>query len=302
MTLQPTQVEQFYRMWLPLLKYANDQLNVVPDLSGKGPKGTVDRGNAVKVRNVLWENEKLIEEFIAKNPAQLPPEDLKILESWKYHRKGTFMVYKVFKKHAIFINQDKKSEVFAVKGLASSFDEIFGPNVPVMVETVLLPFNDEIIADGLFQSYNISFGPGIRANLKDIYDDVKERGAIITSLLPAQNTPSRGNLIAQAEATNAKVLDAFQRYQYKSGLSPKTVERDTTFVTTTAQTLLSQQPDPISLRDLDRAALMNYLSSIPEKERKAARLSLRRFISFLQDTGRVDWGEAEDMLDVVKQQ
>ncbi len=301
MTLPTTKVEQFYKIWRPLLNFVNEKLKVVPDLSGKGPADSIDVDRAIKVRDALWKNEKLIDQFIAENPARLTDVDFRIVQSWKHRKQGTFIVYKTLKKYAIFISQEKKADVFAVKGLYSSFEEMFGPYLPIMVVTVLLPVEDDITADGLFQSYNISFGSGIRGELKDIYDDAKERGEIITTLLPNQQPQSMETTAARVEAINAKVLDAFQRYQYKAGSSPKTVERDTNNITSAAQYLLLQQSEPTSLRDFEPEAIKNYLLSMPEKARKPASLSLKRFISFLRETGRMDWNEAENMLDELKQ-
>ena len=302
MCLPTVQVDRFYQIWRPLLHFANEELKVVSNLSGKGPKDSIDVNLAMKVRDALWKNEIVLEQFITKNPAQLSPDDLVIAESWKYRRQGQFIIFKVLKKHAIFISQDKRADVFAVKGLYSSFEEMLGPYIPALVETVLLPFGDEIITDGLLQSYNIMFGSGIRGELKEIYDDVKERGAIITTLLPNQQIPTRESLAAKAVVTNEKVLDAFTKYQYKSGKSPKIVERDLFAVTSFAHFLLSDQPEPVSLRDFQQEALKSFLLSVSEKERKPVSLGIIRFLSFMQDTGRLDWDEAVDMLDLVKQQ
>jgi hypothetical protein len=41
--------------------------------------------------------------------------------------------------------------------------------------------------------------------------------------------------------------------------------------------------------------------AMPEKERKPVNLSIKRFLLFMRETGRLDWDEAEDMLDSVKQ-
>jgi len=300
MCLPTSQIEQFYEIWRPLLNFVNEQLKVVPVLSDQGIRDEIGAAQATEVRNALWKNEALLDEFIAKNPAQLPPEDLDILNSWKYSKQGTFFVYKTLKKHAIFIAQDKGTEVFAVKGLYSPFEELFGPYLPTFVKTVLLPFNNEIIADGLFQSYDLIIGPGIRRELKAIYDDAKERGAIITSLLGSPERPSPEMQGVKAGATNTKVLEAFQKHQYKSGSSPKTVERDVMSVAAFAQYLF-QQPEPTSLRDFGEVDLQNYLLSLPEKARKPASLGLKRLISFLRDTGRLDWNDAEYMFDALKQ-
>ncbi|MBN1667947.1 MAG: hypothetical protein JW862_12705 [Anaerolineales bacterium] len=97
-------------------------------------------------------------------------------------RTGKFFVFKHLKKHSIFID-DGRREVFAVKGLYSPLEDVVGPYLPVLVETVLLPFGDEIIYDSLMQPHHIPFDSDIRGNLKAIYDDVKERGTIITTLI-----------------------------------------------------------------------------------------------------------------------
>lgn len=300
MCLPTAQVDRFYQIWRPLLRFANEELKVVPNLSGKGPKDSIDIDSAIEVRNALWEHEAVLDKFLAKNPAQLSADDLVIVENWKYHRNGQFIIFKVLKKHAIFISQDNRADVFAVKGLYSSFEEMLGSYIPVLVKTVLLPFGEEIIADGLFQSYNLVFGSGIRGELKEIYDDAKERNTIITALLPNQQTSTRESLAAKAEIINEKVLNAFTKHQYKSGRSPKIVERDVLAVTYFAHFLLSEQPEPSSLRDFQRDTLESFLISMPEKEHKPISLSIKRFLSFMQDTGRLDWDEAEDMLELAK--
>jgi hypothetical protein len=302
MSLPTAQVEQFYKIWHLLLNFANELLQVVPTLSGQGPEGSIDVNLAVKVRDALWQNEAVLDQFIAKNPAHLSTEALNIVQCWKYQCQGTFIVYKAFKKHTIFISQDKEEDVYAVKGLYNSYEEIFGPYLPIMIKAVLLPFQDEIITDGLFQTYSLIFGPGIRRNLKEIYDDAKERDAIITTLLPNQQVPTKESLAAKAGITNKKVLDVFTKRQYNSGRSSKTVERDILTVTSFAHFLLAEQPEPSSLRDFHQEALKDFLISLPEKGRKPASLSIKRFLSFLKDTGRLDWEEAEDMLALVKPQ
>lgn len=300
MCLPLDQVDRFYKIWWALLYFVNEELKVVPSLSGNERKDNINGRLAVKVRDVLWKHEKILDKFVTKNPAQLSPDDLMIVESWKYHLYGQFIIFKALKKHAIFISQDKRMDVFAVKCLYSSFEEIFGSHFPILVETALLPFGNEIITDGLLPSSNLMFGSGIRAELKDIYDDAKERNAIITTLLPGLQIPTRENLAAKMKSTNVKVLDAFVKHQYKSGRNPKTVDRDMLSITDFAYFLISRQPDPGSLRDFQQEALKSFLLSVAEKERKAFTLSAKRFLSFMRDTGRMNWDDTEEMLDLIK--
>lgn len=66
--------------------------------------------------------------------------------------------------------------------LNTTFEEIVGPYLPVMVDAVLLPFNDKIIYDSIFSAYSITFGGGIKRRLNDAYQEAKSRFGIITSL------------------------------------------------------------------------------------------------------------------------
>ena len=72
--------------------------------------------------------------------------------------------------------------------LASPFEEVVGPYLPVLVKGVLLPINGRIIYDGLLSTYRISFGPGIRRSLNADFKRAKETYGIITSL-PEGSTP-----------------------------------------------------------------------------------------------------------------
>ena len=300
MVLPIPQVDQFYRIWRPLLNFTNTNLQIFPGLSVTGTKDNIDVNLALKVRDELWKNGNILDQFVEKNPAKLPSEDLAILRTWKYRRQGDFIIYKILKKHTIFISQDKTNDVFAVKGLYSPFEDIFGPYLPIMVKTLLLPFNNVIITDGLFQSYNVTFGPGIRSQFKNVYDNAKELGEIITTLLPDLKPLSRESQVAKAEMINTKILDAFQKHLYKSGLSPKTVDRDFMTIQSFAQSQLSQQAEPISLRELEPNTIENYILSMPDNDRKPVSLGLKRLITFLRDTERIDWYEAENLFDILK--
>ena len=66
--------------------------------------------------------------------------------------------------------------------LASPFEEVVGPYLPVLVKGVLLPINGRIIYDGLLSTYRITFGPGIRRSLNADFKRAKDTYGIITSL------------------------------------------------------------------------------------------------------------------------
>lgn len=93
-----------------------------------------------------------------------------------------FVLERLLKKHAIFIANEK---VYAVLALHNSFDEMIPKEaLPVFLETVLLPFGDVIIYDGLIRGGNIMIGRNMAAGFKDTYMVAKRNDKIIANLNP----------------------------------------------------------------------------------------------------------------------
>ena len=87
-----------------------------------------------------------------------------------------------------FSSSDKPPIAYGVLALSLPFDVLIERPLPIMVQAVLLPYKDKIIYDGLFTTYNISFGPGIRHSLNESFKEAKERHGIVTSL-PMSDQP-----------------------------------------------------------------------------------------------------------------
>ena len=137
------------------------------------------------MRDALYENPQLIDAFAAENPFGFSDEELDIVRSWKHFVAGDFFIERFLKKAAYFITARGKPRVYAVLGIMDSIQEIFyWARSPIMVNTVLLPFKGRIIYDGILIPYNMFFGGGIRAELKEIYLAAKQNGRIIESLGP----------------------------------------------------------------------------------------------------------------------
>lgn len=137
------------------------------------------------------------------------------------------------------------------------------------------------------------------------YADAKERGAIVTLLLPAGPLDSEAAREA-AHSSNAKVLDAFRAHLFDAGLSPKVVERDLTHVAAFAEGYLRDRPEPRSLREFGPDDLSGYVTqvraaaAVKDSQRRATLTGLKRFVRFLRDTERMDHHTAEDALEVLK--
>jgi hypothetical protein len=295
--LNPEEVRRFYAIWQPLILFVNRRLRLVPSMLRPDFDRLWDPNEVKKIRDAMWADDALREAFVAENPAALPPDDLAIVDSWKYRKAGKFFLVKHLKKYSIMVGDD--STVYGVLGLTNPLSEVV-PFTPCFADAVLLPFDGRIIYDSLIVPFNVAFGPGYRRDLEQTYRDAKERGAIITSLLPAGPAdPERERETAQS--TETKVLDAFRKHLLRSGLSLKVAERDAASVAAFAEGHLLQQTHPRSLRDFGANDVRGFVAHIEAGEqRKETLLGLKRFLRFLRDTGRMDDPAAEKCLGLLK--
>jgi hypothetical protein len=294
--LTPQQTARFYRIWFALLHYVNEQRHLSSDFPDAPGEGNIRPADAIQLRNALWADDALRESFIADNPAELPPEDLALVASWQYRVAGNFFIVRHLKKYTVFLTERSPSHAYGVLGLVSPIEEIVGPTVPIYVKAVLLPFEDQIIYDSLLEPYSIYFGPGIRGGLNETYRNAQEREGIITTLQP-QAPASLDEVRKEVLASNAKILSAFRKDLLKAGLSPKTGEQHVSTIDAFAQNFLLMQDPPCGLLDTTASDVKTYLQRAGTK---AMATSFKRFIRFLDETGRMDIGQAEAARDFLR--
>lgn len=179
----------FYKLYAALCSYANSKLKFVPgDFSDPDQFTSLPLETRVKIRDAVYAQPELIDQFVHENPSQLTAEELAIVAGWQHAVIGKFYVFRYLQQYAVFLGTGTPVKAYGVLALASPFEELVGPYLPVMVKGVLLPINGRIIYDGLLAGYNVSFGPGTRRALNEDYKRAKENYGIITSL-PEASTP-----------------------------------------------------------------------------------------------------------------
>ena len=172
----------FYETWYKLLDYANRKLKVVDYKFSLSYPNYHDETLLLKIRDRLWKEPKLIGKFIA-NTDGLSGEEVKLLQSWeKNHVKGQFALIKYLPDAAVFMRMEKgeTDKLYAVKGMTTSIAEAMQRKLPVMLETVLLPFGDKIIYDSFMGSHDIEFGGNVMEMFEREYAEAKH--GIITKL------------------------------------------------------------------------------------------------------------------------
>lgn len=194
-----------------LIHYVGQQLNVVPIDTAFEEFMTWSVEEKFPVRNLLYENINLVDDFIKENPS-LSNEDIEIINGFKDFREGRFTVVKLTKKYAHFFG-DKF--VYAVHALSDPFQYFWGNNLPVMIETVLLPYKGKIIYDGVIQTYPVHFGKGIRNSIKNDYLRAERKYGIITTLPEDVSVTEDSNSLEKELIAMMKTKSSREHYWYE---------------------------------------------------------------------------------------
>jgi hypothetical protein len=189
MLLTPQDAELFFKLHRALMFFVNRRLKVIPDdVASPEVFSSLSPEVRLKVRDAFLTHTDLLLAFVEENPAHLTDDELDIVRSWQHLVHGKFYVFQQLKKYMVFLSTDKQPIAYGVLALSQPFEELIGPYLPVLTETVLLPLKGMIVYDGLLTSYRISFGPGIRRSLNESFKEAKARHGIVTAL-PMSNEP-----------------------------------------------------------------------------------------------------------------
>jgi len=207
MKLSPQDADLFFKLKWSLQSYVNLRLDIIPDIATVDEYKKLPTSDQLSVRDALYDNIELFDAYLEENPQELSEKELEIVRSWKKFRRGDFFIERLLKKYAIFIGYEK---VYGVLALHKTLDELL-PYVryPHYVQAVLLPFMGKIIYDGILQGYTVSFGGGIKSNLKETYMAAKQNGKIIESFDPkkqAEKTAGKKNPIKDWGPTINEIL------------------------------------------------------------------------------------------------
>ena len=180
MTLTDIEYKTFIKTHLDLLFYVGQQSNIISD--DINIHNFIKLGFSIKLncRDILLDNRKLLDDYIATNNDLLTEEQIAILGGFKRTISSDFVIFKCLTNNAIFIDT-KNNRFYAVKALGDRFTHFFD-SFPVLINTTLLPFKDKIIYDGFIKSSGVQFGPGMKSTMQEDYKQVKKSNQILTTL------------------------------------------------------------------------------------------------------------------------
>lgn len=182
--LSPEECHLFYQTWLGLISFVNERMGVLNISIEPVYPNPVTDVMIHKVREVLWKSPALIDKYLEIKSNSLPAEQIEILKLWSTrYKKGLFFVLEYQSEYTLMleINEVGVNRLYGVKGISNAIEFTLQRNVPVSIETVLLPFKGMIIYDSFMASLSMTFGEGAKSELRDLHAQAMKFG-VLTSL------------------------------------------------------------------------------------------------------------------------
>ncbi len=202
----------FFKLYSALMQFVGERIREEGCSDFPGEYSAQPAEQRVALAKVLLGRLDLIEAFLRANPAQLTPEELDIVASWRHQVGGRFIVLRQLRPHMIFLDGNTPVAAYGVTALSEPMGPILGRPLPVMVETVLFPFRGKIVYDGILSQFNVTFGPGSRSGFEANLRSAKARQGIVSSLpwAPPTPKPSLANRQPRAKQAPAAAVSSAQ--------------------------------------------------------------------------------------------
>jgi hypothetical protein len=156
MTLTNIEYKSFLKIHIEFLFFVGQNSKIIDDKMDFKKFVDADFPVKLKCRDFFLDNQTMLDDYLTTNFNKLTTEQISILTGFKKTITSEFVIFKCLPNNAIFIDI-KDNKFYAVKGLGDSFDHFFD-RFPVLVQTTILPFKNQIIYDGFMKSQGIYFG------------------------------------------------------------------------------------------------------------------------------------------------
>jgi len=165
----------FYKLFLYLCAFTNKKYHIIDGLETYQDfytkKGTIIADYTIQIREKIWEDKSIIKEFLKSDMNDLNDEEQTIIKSWERRITNKFVLYKYVDGKAILLDEHNG---YVVSGIYNPISEnIPATELPMFVETTLLPFKDVIVYDTFLNNFNITLGDGIKQELDLQYEKNK---------------------------------------------------------------------------------------------------------------------------------
>ena len=182
MLLPPEETAEFFDIWGKLIYFVNKVEKIVPKMKKPDDIWDANQQEILKIRDHLFKNPAMFDKFIKENPFKMSQDQLNSVSDFRFAISRSFIIYRSLKKYTVFLTMDEPCEAYGVVGFHRPIAELINQPLPAMVETVLLPFKDKIVSDGIYSGMRLIFGPGFKKRFNLNYKVAKEVFGIVTNL------------------------------------------------------------------------------------------------------------------------
>ncbi|MDD4029513.1 MAG: SEC-C metal-binding domain-containing protein [Caldisericia bacterium] len=177
--LSKSECTLFYETWYGLMGFVNEREKVISASIKPVYPNPISDEEVYKVREVFWENPEMIDDYV--NTTALSEEKIELLKTWRdHHKRGMFFLVDYTPEYAVIlgVGENKEDRLYGIKGISRSLSDAMQREIPIQLETVLLPFKDKIIYDSYMTSMPISYGEGAKKALREMYERALKHGII----------------------------------------------------------------------------------------------------------------------------
>jgi hypothetical protein len=208
--LPAAEVELFYKLYHAVLLYTNQRLGLARHVTTIAQLRSMPEEAQYELRSAFYAHRQLLEAFVQENPQHCSAEELALVTSWQHGVHGQFYVLRHLQRYTVFLDVNDAPKAYGVLALHDDFADLF-PQVPRLIDTMLLPFHNHITYDGQCRYYNVVFGRGITRRLNESYQLAQAHSGIITSL------PVEAQAVAPSEEEQLKfyLRNARHREMYR---------------------------------------------------------------------------------------
>lgn len=162
--------DHYYKLYFALLDYINKKYKIHPEIKKIYKQDGLGVNKLKDIDKYLWENKKIIDDFIKDNDYNFNGEELLEIKEFKNAISSNYFVIVGFEREYTKILSDD-GKLYMVKGIRADFDKIVASNeLPKIISTTLLMFNGNIVFKSFFENIDIVFGNDVK---KDILDKMK---------------------------------------------------------------------------------------------------------------------------------
>lgn len=182
--LSPKDLSLFLRLHQSFLVYVAQQTGIAPGLRARGDFLALEKDEKAKLWDASFQRRELLDGFVRSNPFGFSGVEVEIVRAWEYHVKAIFLIVKVTREGAIFLEEKggRDAKAYLVLPLVSPFEEVLPFPPPVRAEAVLLPFRGRIVYDGWIRTDQILFGGGMSRDIRAACDDAILKYGLVSSL------------------------------------------------------------------------------------------------------------------------